>query len=405
MSTNSALSEVSLQPAKKVTEKIIYLVAGESSGDILGAGLINSLKQYYPNTLFKGIGGPLMKKNGLESLYSYERLSVMGIFPILARLFELLKMRKRLRTSIIQEQADCFIGIDAPVFNTELEYQLTRAGVTCVHYVSPSVWAWRENRIHKIVKSISMMVCLFPFELDIYKKHGLRAVAVGHPLADDIPMQPDPLSARKTLGFKLDPKILAILPGSRASEVQFLIAPFIDAVKKLHVKYPELEFVLPCASKKIKLRIARYLASQPSDLIITLVDGRSREVMLASDLVLLASGTASLEAMLLKKPMVVAYKLSKLSYFIYSRLLKIRNVSLPNLLSGKTLVKEFIQADCTGENLSNALVDIIESSSKTPQLVEEFIQRHKELRLGGNQKAATAIYHLLCEQDKNNNQL
>jgi len=266
--------------------------------------------------------------------------------------------------------------------------------------LSPSVWAWRENRIDKIVKSVSLMLCLFPFELEIYKKYGLKAEAVGHPLADDIPLKPDQLNARKELGLEPASKILAILPGSRTSETRLLVAPFIATAKKLHLKFPQLKFILPCASEKIKLQITDYIINNPCDFEIILMDGCSREVMLASDVVLLASGTASLEAMLLKKPMVVAYKLSKLSYFIYSKLLKIRNVSLPNLLSGKTLVKEFIQLDCNSENLSEALADILNTNNKAPQLIEEFTRLHNKLRLGGSQKAAAAVNRLLSDSNK-----
>ncbi|MGB0496263.1 MAG: lipid-A-disaccharide synthase, partial [Kangiellaceae bacterium] len=341
---------------------LIYIVAGEASGDILGSGLMATLKVRFPNVKFKGIGGPLMQAQGLDCYYPFDRLSVMGILPILKRYFELLRMRKRLRDQIIKENANCFIGIDAPVFNTDLEYQLTQNNMTCVHYVSPSVWAWRENRIFKIVKSVKLMVCLFPFELPIYEKHKLPAVCVGHPLADDIPLEPDVLQARKKLGLHQSEKYLAILPGSRGSETKFLIEPFIETAKVLRNKYPTLNFIIPYANHKRRQQIENYLSQNKLNFEIKLIDGQSRDVMLASNIILLASGTATLEAMLLKKPMVVAYKVSRFSYFIYSRLLKIKNFALPNLLqqqignsTTKQLVKEFMQDDCTVENLSNAI--------------------------------------------------
>jgi len=239
--------------------KLFYLVAGESSGDILGARLIDALKTHYPEAEFCGIGGPLMLASGLKSFYPMERLSVMGIVPILARLPELLKMRRRLARTIIAQNTDCFIGIDAPVFNTDLEFKLKKKGMTTVHYVSPSVWAWRENRIYKIVKSVSLMICLFPFELEIYKTHHLPAVCIGHPLAEEIPLQTDVNSMRERLNLPQDKKILAILPGSRGSETKFLLEPFIQTAKKLARKYPQLYFVIPCTNSKRRAQIESFL--------------------------------------------------------------------------------------------------------------------------------------------------
>ena len=397
MSNNSLLQKSYLEQKSDTpaADKLIYLVAGEDSGDILGAGLMQGLRGHYPQIRFKGIGGPLMEKQGLESFYPYQRLAVIGIIPILTRYFELVRMRQRLKNTIVEQQADCFIGIDAPVFNTELEYQLTQMKIDCVHYVSPSVWAWHESRIHKIVKSVSLMLCLFPFELAIYKKYGLAAINVGHPLADDIPITPDQSAARQKLKIAKNCQLVALLPGSRDSETKYLIPPFVETAERLQQKYPEMRFILPCASESIRFRIEEYLERRSVKLKITLTDGDSRTVMQASDLVLLASGTASLEATLLKKPMVVAYKLSNLSYFIYSRLLKITRFSLPNLLSGKAIVKEFIQGDCTVNNLANALIELIEQPHQNNNLKEEYINIHKGLRQGGSQKAAQAIHDLL----------
>ncbi|PCI73055.1 MAG: lipid-A-disaccharide synthase [Gammaproteobacteria bacterium] len=391
---------------------LIYLVAGEASGDILGAGLMKSLQSRFPTAQFKGIGGPLMQAQGLECFYPFERLSVMGIVPILMRYFELIKMRKRLKNKIIEDNSDCFIGIDAPVFNTDLEYQLTNSNITCVHYVSPSVWAWRENRIFKIVKSVRLMLCLFPFELPIYKKHNLSAVCVGHPLADEIPLEPDMHQARKKLKISDDAQYLAILPGSRGSETKFLIEPFINTAIRLKQTNSGLNFIIPCANKRRRIQIEKYLKEHPVDFEIKLVDGQSRDVMLASDIVLLASGTATLEAMLLKKPMVVAYKVSTFSYFIYSRLLKIKNFSLPNLLNernedsnsdgllnerSKELVKEFMQDECTVDNLSNAINELFKNNEDSNKLISEFTKIHKSLRKNGNEIAAEAISQLLAK--------
>ncbi len=381
---------------------LIYLVAGEASGDILGAGLMSSLKLRFPDAKFKGIGGPLMQAQGLDCYYPFERLSVMGILPILKRYFELLQMRKRLRNHIIEESADCFIGIDVPVFNTDLEYQLTKNNITCVHYVSPSVWAWRENRIFKIVKSVRLMLCLFPFELPIYKKHNLSAVCVGHPLADEIPLEPDMHKARKKLGLSDDSQYLAILPGSRGSETKFLVEPFIETAIRLKQKNSRLNFIIPCANERRRIQIEKYLKEHPTDFEIKLIDGQSRDIMLASDVVLLASGTATLEALLLKKPMVVAYKVSAFSYFIYSRLLKIKNFALPNLLNNKNknsisdvLVKEYMQDKCTVDNLSKAINELLNNNEQSNRLVSDFTKIHKSLRKNGNEIAADAISQLL----------
>jgi lipid-A-disaccharide synthase len=377
---------------------LFYIAAGEASGDILGARLMLELTKRFPNAVFKGIGGPLMIEQGLQSFYPMERLSVMGVAPILARLPELLKMRKRFCKTIVDEKTDCFIGIDAPVFNTQLEFNLKQQGVTTVHYVSPSVWAWRENRIHKIVKSVSLMVCLFPFELEIYRQHGLPAVCVGHPLANELPLICNQANARKELLLATKGKILAILPGSRGSEMNFLLGPFLGAAIGLCKRYPDLKVVIPCANNRRRIQLEKYLESSNIQLKIEIFDGQSREVMAAADVILLASGTATLEAMLLKKPMVVGYKVSSLSYWIYSKLLKIKNFSLPNLLARKQLVKELMQNDCTEENILSELVSLFEQDENS-DLQKEYLQLHNDLQLGGSKKAAESIANLLLEKD------
>ncbi len=387
-----------MNPTNNVTKnqdrKLFYLVAGESSGDNLGARLIAALKIHYPEAEFCGIGGSLMLAAGLKSFYPMERLSVMGIVPILARLPELLNMRRRLAKTIVAQQADCFIGIDAPVFNINLEFKLKKKGMTTVHYVSPSVWAWREDRIYKIVKSVSLMICLFPFELEIYKQHHLPAVCIGHPLAEEIPMKTNINAMREQLNLPLAKKILAILPGSRGTETRFLLEPFIQTAEKLAKKYPQLIFVIPCANTGRRTQIENFLQQNNTDIDIKLFNGQSREIMQASDYILLASGTATLEAMLFKKPMVVAYKVSSFSFWVYAKLLKIKNFSLPNLLANKKLVNEFIQNDCTVDNLTTELSRLIECQS-FESIIGEYNHLHQNLRLGGSKKAAKAIYELL----------
>jgi lipid-A-disaccharide synthase len=391
-STQEAIStQIIPEPSSSVL--CFYLVAGEASGDILGQRLMLALKSRFPNATFKGIGGELMAREGLQVVYPMERLSVMGVIPIVKRLIELLGVRRRLARQVIQERADCFIGIDAPVFNTHLEFKLKNAGIKTVHYVSPSVWAWRENRIYKIVKSVSLMICLFPFELAIYKQHKLPAVAVGHPLADEIPLQPNMAEARKNLGLPLDQKIISILPGSRGSELKFLLEPFLQSAAKLAQKH-QLKFVVPCANQKRKHQIDQYINDHQLNIDISTFLGQSRKLMLASDVVLLASGTATLEAMLLKKPMLVAYKVSPFSYWIYTKFLKINNFSLPNLLAGKSLVTELMQQECSVQNIVTEMELLIEGKN-SQDLMAEYLSLHQSLKLNGSEIAATAIAKLL----------
>lgn len=384
-------------PISNSSSTTFYIVAGEASGDILGERLMRALKARYNNPVFKGIGGPLMEQEGLNVVYPMERLSVMGVVPILKRLVELIGVRRRLARQIINEQTDCFIGIDAPVFNTHLEFVLKQQGIKTVHYVSPSVWAWRENRIYKIVKSVSLMICLFPFELEIYKKHKLPAVAVGHPLADEIPLQPDVLEARKKLNLNAQEKVVAILPGSRGSELKFLLEPFIASAEKLAEKQ-QLKFVIPCANAKRKEQIDYFLRERAPTIQVTTYLGQSRELMLASDVILLASGTATLEAMLLKKPMLVCYKVSGFSYWVYTKFLKIKNFSLPNLLAGKPLVKELMQDDCQVDNIVKAMSNLL-SGVNNNALESEYLELHKSLKLNGSDIAADAIFDLLSEKN------
>lgn len=386
-------------PISNSSPLTFYIVAGEASGDILGERLMQALKHRFNDPIFKGIGGPLMEQQGLEVVYPMERLSVMGVIPILKRLVELLGVRRRLAKKIVHEKADCFIGIDAPVFNTQLEFILKRQGIKTVHYVSPSVWAWRENRIHKIVKSVSLMICLFPFELEIYKRHKLPAVAVGHPLADEIPFQPDVNQSRTKFGFKVDDKIVAILPGSRSSELKFLLEPFIESAERLS-ENQQLQFVIPCANDKRKAQIDNFLIEKKTNIQVKTYLGQSRELMLASDVVLLASGTATLEAMLLKKPMLVCYKVSAFSFWVYSKFLKIKNFSLPNLLAGKPLVKELMQEDCKVDNIVAEMTSLL-NGVNSEALESDYLALHKSLKLSGSEIAADAITSLLTEQPKN----
>ncbi len=370
------------------------IVAGEASGDILGAGLIKALKLQYPNAKFVGIGGPKMIAEGFESLYPMDRLSVMGLFEVLGRLRELLKIRKNLFKTLLDMTPDVFIGIDAPDFNLSLERKFKDKGIKAVHYVSPSVWAWREKRVFKIKECVDLVMCLFPFEVAFYQKHGVPAVCVGHTLADAIDLETDTQGARKLLKLNVNEPVMAILPGSREGEVARLGDVFIDAANLIRQQIPNIQFVIPAANSERKLQLQTLL--QEKELSgVTLLDGQSREAMAAADTILLASGTATLEAMLLKKSMVVSYKLSALTAFFVFRMLKQPFVSLPNLLAGKELVPELLQDKATPDNLAKASLKLMQNQDALKEIQQEFLVLHKGIRLNADQAAAQAIKELI----------
>ena len=374
--------------------KCIAIVAGEASGDILGAGLIKSLKRLYPDAEFIGIGGPQMIAQGFTSLYPMERLSVMGLVEVLGRLRELLKIRKDLGSTLIEKKPDVFIGIDAPDFNLGLETRLKEAGIKTVHYVSPSVWAWREKRVFKIKKAVDLVLCLFPFEVAFYEQHQVPAVCVGHTLADMIDMETDTTAAREQLGLSLQNPVVAILPGSRQGEVARLGELFLHTAQQIKHSIPSVQFVIPAANDDRKQQLEVLLQSVP-ELSVKLINGQSRTVMASADVVLLASGTAALEGMLLKKPMVVSYRLARLTYFIMSRMVKQKYVSLPNLLAGKELIPELLQHDATPENLTAAVLKLLADDQTAAKLKSEFTQLHTMLRKNADDAAAQAVANLI----------
>jgi len=374
--------------------KCIAIVAGEASGDILGAGLIKSLKRLYPDAEFIGIGGPQMIAQGFSSLYPMERLSVMGLVEVLGRLRELLKIRKDLGSTLIEKKPDVFIGIDAPDFNLGLETRLKEAGIKTVHYVSPSVWAWREKRVFKIKKAVDLVLCLFPFEVAFYEQHQVPAVCVGHTLADMIDMETDTTAAREQLGLSLQNPVVAILPGSRQGEVARLGELFLHTAQQIKHSIPSVQFVIPAANDDRKQQLEVLLQSVP-ELSVKLINGQSRTVMASADVVLLASGTAALEGMLLKKPMVVSYRLARLTYFIMSRMVKQKYVSLPNLLAGKELIPELLQHDATPENLTAAVLKLLADDQTAAKLKSEFTQLHTMLRKNADDAAAQAVANLI----------
>ncbi len=373
----------------------IGIVAGEASGDILAAGLIQAIKQRYPQAQFEGIAGPLMIEQGCEALYDMERLSVMGIVEVLGRYRELLGIRNRVAKHFIDNPPDLFVGIDAPDFNLGLEKRLKQQGIPTAHYVSPSIWAWRQGRVKKIAQSVDMMLTLFPFEAKFYQQHQVPVTFVGHTLADRIPMIPDVSAARRALLLPDNRRIVALLPGSRGSEVSRLAEPFIRTAQQCLSAEPDLHFVVPLINQSTRTLFESALAQYAADLPVTLVDGRSREVMAAADVVLLASGTATLEALLLKKPMVIAYKVNWLTAFLARRLLQVESVSLPNNLAGRKVVEEYLQERAIPELLAPAVLQYLQNPHQSEAIIHIFEDIHRELRNGADNKAAEALLEMI----------
>ncbi|WP_105103137.1 lipid-A-disaccharide synthase [Microbulbifer pacificus] len=375
----------------------IGMLAGEASGDILGAGLIAALRKRFPAVEVRGIAGPRMQALGAESLFPMERLSVMGLVEPLKRLPELLRIRRTLRENFLADPPDIFIGIDSPDFNLGLEEALRSAGIPTMHYVSPSVWAWRQGRIKKIARAVDHMLTLLPFEAEFYREHKVPVTFVGHPLADDIPLDVDVSAAKQVLGFSSEDEVVALLPGSRGGEVRLLGPLFLQAALWCYQRRPNLKFVLPAASPDRKSQIEQQLAQLPGidALPLMVLDGNSQQALAAADAVLIASGTATLETMLMNKPMVVAYKMASLTYAIFSRMLHTPWVSLPNLLAQRELVPEILQDEATPEALGAALLNYFDDPLLGDQLRREFSELHQQLRRDASEKAADAVCKLL----------
>jgi len=374
----------------------IAIVAGEASGDLLGADLIRAIKVQIPDAQFEGVAGPLMVEAGCQPIYPSEKLAVMGLVEVLKHLREILQIRKSLIANWLANPPDVFIGIDAPDFNFVLERALKEQHIPTVHYVSPSVWAWRRSRVKKIGKCTDLMLTLFPFEANIYRDEGVKVDFVGHPLADIIDLTVDTTQARERLKLPQDKRIVALLPGSRRSEISRLSPPFIEAALWSLKQDPSLHFVVPLINDAARELFQNALREAGADsLPITLVDRRSREVMAAADLILLASGTATLEALLLKKPMVVAYKMSEISYQIMSRMLTVPYYSLPNNLAGEGVVKEFTQREVTAENLGTEMLSLFNDNDRREKLIKRFEVIHHQLKQNASQRAAEAILELI----------
>lgn len=377
---------------------LIVLVAGEASGDLLGADLIAGLRARFPDARFAGVGGPRMIAVGLDAWYPAEALAVMGLVEVLRHLPRLLAIRRDVRRRTLALRPDVFVGIDAPDFNLGLERSLKDAGIRTAHYVSPSVWAWRERRAAKIGRSADRVLCLFPMEPAIYARHGVDARFVGHPLADAFAMEPDRAAARRALGLPADGPVLALLPGSRLGEIRRLGADFLDAAALLARDVPGLQVLAPMANAACRGAFEALVAARADDAMdLRILDGQAHAAMIAADAVLLASGTAALEALLAKRPMTVAYRLAPWTYRLVKGLglLKVERYSLPNHLAGRDLVPELMQEDCTPEALAASLRPWLLAPGLTPELREAYTRIHRALIGDPDHDAAAAIAELI----------
>lgn len=372
----------------------IALVAGETSGDILGAGLIRALKARHPDARFVGVAGPRMQAEGCEVWYEMEELAVMGIVEVLGRLPRLMKIGRDLTQRFTELKPDVFVGIDAPDFNITLEGRLKRNGIRTIHYVSPSVWAWRQKRVFKIGRNTNLVLAFLPFEKAFYDRFNVPCRFIGHTMADAMPLQPDKQAARRELGIAEEALCLALLPGSRHAEVEMLSADFLKAAQLLRVRYPALEIVVPLVNAKRRVQFEQIKADIAPELPMHLLDGKGREAMIASDAAILASGTAALECMLAKCPMVVGYRMKPSTFWLARRLVKTPYVSLPNLLAGRELVKELLQEECEPHALAAALEPLLHAGPARDALLETFSELHQQIRWNADEQAADAVLEI-----------
>lgn len=370
----------------------IAMVAGEASGDLLASHLIRAIRHKVPDAEFYGIGGPKMQAEGFDALWPCERLAVHGYVDALKRYRELSGIRKMLLRRIKRDRPDAFIGVDAPDFNLWLEGRARAAGIAAIHFVSPSIWAWRGGRIREIARSVSHMLCLFPFEPALYEKAGVPVSYVGHPLADVFPLLPDRNAARERLNLPEGRRVVALLPGSRQSEVRNLAATYIETARILAERHPDICFLVPLATRETRLLFVEALhAAQAEELPIRLLFGHAVDAMTAADVVLVASGTASLEAALLKRPMVISYRMGKWQYRLMKRMAYQPWVGLPNILSNETVVPELLQDAATPEALADALDAWLNDPEACSRLAERFTDLHLTLRQNTAERAAAAV--------------
>jgi lipid-A-disaccharide synthase len=375
---------------------LVAMVAGEASGDTLGAQLVRALRARHPSLRFAGIGGPKMESAGFESWFPQEKLAVRGLVEVLKHVRELYGIRSALRRRLLEARPALFVGIDAPDFNLGLERRLKRAGIATAHYVSPTVWAWRAGRIRKIGRAVSHMLVLFPFEENVYRDAGIPVTYVGHPLADEIAPEMPQAVARQELRVAPERPVIALLPGSRQSEIEHMAPPFIACAQRIHALRPDVQFLVPLATRETRTLFEQALYDHGArDLPLTMLFGHAYDAMAAADAVLVASGTATLEAALVKRPMVVAYKLTALTYAIAKRLVRIPYVGLPNILAGEFVVPEFLQGEATPENLAQALLNYVDDRDLGERLAVRFAAMHERLRRDAAERAADALIPLI----------
>ena len=375
----------------------IAVVVGELSGDLLAAELITELKNFFPHLEIEGIVGPNLINVGAKELFNMRHLSVMGFIEPLLNLPKLIYIRHKLYKKLLHNKPDLFIGVDAPEFNLGLEKKLKQANITTVHYVSPSVWAWRSGRINLIKKAVDLMLTLFPFEVKFYQRHLCKAVCVGHYLADQIPINIDPKGAKQRLGFSEYDKILTVMPGSRNSELKHLTMIYLETIKQISLRFAYLKFVVPVINEQHKVYVEELAKKIANRISIKIIVQDSNTAIAAADFVLVTSGTATLEVMLHKKPMIVAYKTNFITYLLVKRLIKVKYISLPNLLADKAIVPEFIQEDVTPYKLIRALSDLIIRGGPTIEQLTVFNQIHQELKKNASSNAAQEIIRMISK--------
>ncbi|HAU1605942.1 TPA: lipid-A-disaccharide synthase [Legionella pneumophila] len=372
----------------------IAMIAGELSGDLLGAGVIRELKQHLTNVEFIGVGGPQMLKEGFHSLIDISELSVMGISDVLRRYPQLYLIRERLLREWTINRPDVFIGIDYPDFNLSVEARLKKQNIKTIHLVSPKVWAWRQKRVHLIKKAVDLVLTLFPFEEAFYQQHGVSAQFIGHPLADLIEINPSHSTLRKKYNYQPDDIVMAALPGSRAGEIKYMGPLFLKVMQKIAVERSHVHFIVPIACQELYPVFFRQFQTEYDHLKIQIIHGNAREAMAISDVVLTKSGTATLEAMLLKRPMVVAYKWSKLTHAIIAPQVKVPYIALPNLLANQKLIPEFVQEKADVDSIADSVLNLLDSSNHS-ELIKQFTDIHHTLRQNANEKAALSILRIL----------
>jgi lipid-A-disaccharide synthase len=368
---------------------VVGLVAGETSGDLLGAHLVDALRSRRPDLRFTGIAGPRMLASGVTALFPMEKLAVRGYVEVLRHYLEIVSIRRQLTRHFLRQPPAVFIGIDAPDFNLDVELALKQAGIPAIHYVGPSIWAWRGERIHKIKRAVDRVLTLFPFEADIYAKAGVPVSYVGHPLADMLHGYPSQIQTRAQLNLPLDAPVVALLPGSRVSELQSMARLFVETARCIRAAVPSARFVVPLVNQEIRTLFEREMAM--GEMNFLMLDGRSHDAIAASDVVLVASGTATLETALLQRPMVITYRMPRMSWWMMNSRRYQPYVGLPNILAGEFVVPELLQDDATPGNLAKAVVDLLNDAPRRERIRQRFSSMLTDLRQNTAQKAADAV--------------